>query len=207
MAPQLSQTNRGRPSPSGIRSVTFALHCAQKFKIVSFSKSCVSAWEPEGETCSLQLPAMGLPIIQPAVASGQESIQGNRFLFDKSMRRQPAPGHQLHHIPRLKLPARQVDGHHGRLWQAVLPDPALAGGDLGPQQRVPVPDVESFLTWLLTDFQISGETVMAAPAAGFYKTPGLGKDEIRIAYVLEEAELEKAVNILVKGLEKYADLL
>ena len=73
--------------------------------------------------------------------------------------------------------------------------------------KLPVPDVESFLTWLLTDFQISGETVMAAPAAGFYKTPGLGKDEIRIAYVWEEAELEKAVNILVKGLEKYADLL
>lgn len=73
--------------------------------------------------------------------------------------------------------------------------------------KLPVPDVEHFLTWLLTDFAVDGETVMAAPAAGFYKTPGLGKNEIRIAYVLEESELKKAIHILIKGLEQYSKMI
>lgn len=73
--------------------------------------------------------------------------------------------------------------------------------------KLPVPDVEDFLTWLLTSFEIDGETVMAAPASGFYQTPCLGRNEIRIAYVLAEAELKKAVDILIKGLEKYTKLL
>lgn len=73
--------------------------------------------------------------------------------------------------------------------------------------KFPVADVEEFLTWLLTSFEMNGETVMAAPASGFYKTPGLGRDEIRIAYVLEEDELKKAVNILIKGLEVYTKIV
>jgi aspartate aminotransferase len=70
--------------------------------------------------------------------------------------------------------------------------------------KLPVDDVEEFLIWLLTDFAIDNETVMAAPAEGFYKTMGLGKDEIRIAYVLEEDELAKAMRILSEGLKQYA---
>jgi aspartate aminotransferase len=66
-----------------------------------------------------------------------------------------------------------------------------------------VEDVDAFLTWLLTDFNINGETVMAAPAEGFYETKGLGKNEIRIAYVLKEEELTKAMNILSEGLRSY----
>lgn len=69
--------------------------------------------------------------------------------------------------------------------------------------KLPVENVEDFLTWLLTDFNIDGETVMAAPAEGFYKTKGLGKNEIRIAYVLKEEELTKAMNILSEGLKSY----
>ncbi len=69
--------------------------------------------------------------------------------------------------------------------------------------KLPVDNVEKFLTWLLTDFEINGETVMAAPAEGFYQTKGLGKNEIRIAYVLDEPELSKAIIILAKGLERY----
>ena len=72
--------------------------------------------------------------------------------------------------------------------------------------KLPVEDVDDFLTWLLTSFDIDGETVMAAPAEGFYKTKGLGKNELRIAYVLEEAELNKAMNILIAGLKKYMEL-
>ena len=73
--------------------------------------------------------------------------------------------------------------------------------------QLPVPDVETFLIWLLTDFAIDNETVMAAPAAGFYQTTGLGKNELRIAYVLEDEALTKAISILIKGLEKYLTLL
>jgi aspartate aminotransferase len=69
--------------------------------------------------------------------------------------------------------------------------------------RLPVDDAERFAIHLLRDFAIESETVMVAPADGFYATPGLGKDEIRIAYVLETAKLSKAMSILVEGLRAY----
>ena len=72
--------------------------------------------------------------------------------------------------------------------------------------KLPVDDVENFLTWLLTSFDIDGETVMAAPAEGFYKTRGLGRNELRIAYVLEEEPLRKAMRILAEGLKLYMTL-
>jgi len=72
--------------------------------------------------------------------------------------------------------------------------------------KLPIDDVEDFLTWLLTSFEIDGETVMAAPAEGFYKTKGLGKNELRIAYVLEEEPLTRAVRILTEGLKRYMEL-
>lgn len=72
--------------------------------------------------------------------------------------------------------------------------------------KLPVEDVDDFLTWLLTSFDIDGETVMAAPAEGFYKTRGLGKNELRIAYVLEEEPLTKAMKILTEGLKEYMAL-
>lgn len=72
--------------------------------------------------------------------------------------------------------------------------------------KLPVLDVHDFLIWMLTDFHIDNETMMAAPADGFYKTEGLGEDEIRIAYVLEEEDLKKAMNILKEGLAEYTRL-
>ncbi|HYE67633.1 MAG TPA: pyridoxal phosphate-dependent aminotransferase [Anaerovoracaceae bacterium] len=69
--------------------------------------------------------------------------------------------------------------------------------------KLPIDDVDDFLTWLLTSFDIDGETVMAAPAEGFYKTRELGKNELRIAYVLEEEPLTKAMRILTEGLKRY----
>ncbi len=69
--------------------------------------------------------------------------------------------------------------------------------------RLPVTDAEEFAKFLLQDFDIDGETAMFAPAEGFYGTPGLGKQEIRIAYVLNEHDLKKAMNILRQGLESY----
>ncbi|NOX87925.1 MAG: pyridoxal phosphate-dependent aminotransferase [Calditrichaeota bacterium] len=69
--------------------------------------------------------------------------------------------------------------------------------------RLPVEDADKFAQWLLTDFNINKETVMLAPANGFYSTPGLGRDEVRIAYVLNVEAIKKAMNILAEGLKKY----
>jgi aspartate aminotransferase len=66
--------------------------------------------------------------------------------------------------------------------------------------RLPLADAEAFATWLLTDFRVDGRTVMVAPASGFYATPGKGLDEVRIAYVLKEADLTDAMHILGQGL-------
>ena len=68
---------------------------------------------------------------------------------------------------------------------------------------LPVDDTEDFCRWLLTDFRLNGETVMMAPAAGFYSTPGLGKNQVRMAYVLKEEDLAKALKILRAALEAY----
>ena len=69
--------------------------------------------------------------------------------------------------------------------------------------KLPVDDAEDFLIWLLRDFEDRGETVMYAPASGFYETRGLGKQEIRIAYVLKEEDLRRAMEILKKAVEAY----
>jgi aspartate aminotransferase len=69
--------------------------------------------------------------------------------------------------------------------------------------RLPVDDANAFSEFLVRDFALDGETLMIAPADGFYATPGLGRDEARIAYVLEEAKLERAMAILAKALSVY----
>ncbi|MBL4657247.1 MAG: pyridoxal phosphate-dependent aminotransferase [Flavobacteriales bacterium] len=69
--------------------------------------------------------------------------------------------------------------------------------------RLPVADCDKFCQWLLEDFDLNGETVMMAPASGFYTTPGLGKNEVRIAYVLNENDLRNAMACLKEALEVY----
>ena len=69
--------------------------------------------------------------------------------------------------------------------------------------RLPVADTDHFARWLLTDWQVDGETVMVAPGDGFYATPGLGRDEVRVAYVLETDKLERAAKILLEGMNRY----
>jgi aspartate aminotransferase len=69
--------------------------------------------------------------------------------------------------------------------------------------RLPVDDADKFCSWLLSDFEYDGQTVMMAPASGFYTIEGLGKDEVRIAYVLSKDELRKALIVLQKALEDY----
>lgn len=69
--------------------------------------------------------------------------------------------------------------------------------------QLPVDDAEDFSKWLLETFQYDGETVMLAPAAGFYSTPGMGKNEVRLAYVLEQQDLLKSAEILKEALKFY----
>ncbi len=69
--------------------------------------------------------------------------------------------------------------------------------------RLPVADADHFCRWLLSDFSYNNKTVMLAPANGFYSTPGKGADEVRIAYVLNKAQLAEALEVLKKGLEVY----
>ena len=69
--------------------------------------------------------------------------------------------------------------------------------------RLPVEDSEDFCRWMLESFEHEGNTVMMAPGAGFYATEGLGKNEVRIAYVLNESDLAKAMVCLREGLKAY----
>ena len=72
--------------------------------------------------------------------------------------------------------------------------------------KLPVDNAEDFCAWCLSDFDYEGETVMLAPGSGFYSTPGLGKNEVRIAYVLNLDDLRRALVVLEKALEKYNSL-
>ncbi|MFH0987480.1 MAG: pyridoxal phosphate-dependent aminotransferase [Patescibacteria group bacterium] len=69
--------------------------------------------------------------------------------------------------------------------------------------KLPVKDSDDFAKWLIEDFSINKKTVMVAPASGFYATPGLGKNEIRIAFVLSSPKLREAIKILKVALEEY----
>ena len=69
--------------------------------------------------------------------------------------------------------------------------------------KLPVDDSEKFCRWCLTDFNYEGETVMMAPASGFYTTPGAGINQVRIAYVLKKEDLQRALVVLRKALEAY----
>ncbi len=99
--------------------------------------------------------------------------------------------------------ARRDVLHHGllsipgvELWQPE--------GAFYCMPKLPVADAEHFATWLLSEFEHEGETVMVAPAAGFYASP-LGKSEVRIAYVLKQDDLRRAVEVLRVALERYRE--
>lgn len=69
--------------------------------------------------------------------------------------------------------------------------------------KLPIDDANEFTKWMLTDFEDHGETVMCSPANGFYATPGKGRNEVRIAYVLKERDLGRALDLLALGIERY----
>jgi len=82
----------------------------------------------------------------------------------------------------------------------ICPSP---GGAFYTVVHLPVDDTDLFAQWILSDFEYENQTVMMAPASGFYSTPELGKQEVRIAYVLKKADLEKAIKVLEEALKIY----
>ena len=72
--------------------------------------------------------------------------------------------------------------------------------------KLPIASAEDFAKWMLTDFSFENKTVMFAPAEGFYATPGLGKDEIRLSYCLNCEDLKDSMKIFSLGLTKYMEL-
>jgi aspartate aminotransferase len=77
------------------------------------------------------------------------------------------------------------------------------GGAFYAIAKLPIDDSDKFCQWLLEEFSYDNQTVMLAPATGFYGTPGLGKNEVRLAYVLNAAAINAAMDCLAKALEVY----
>ena len=69
--------------------------------------------------------------------------------------------------------------------------------------KLPVDDADKFAQWLLEEFEYNNQTVMVAPASGFYSTPGSGENEVRIAYVLKIDDLKNAMETLAEALKVY----
>jgi aspartate aminotransferase len=82
----------------------------------------------------------------------------------------------------------------------LCPNP---GGAFYAIARLPIDDSDKFCQWLLEEFSYKNQTLMLAPATGFYGTPGLGKNEVRIAYVLNLDAINAAMNCLEKALDEY----
>lgn len=77
------------------------------------------------------------------------------------------------------------------------------GGAFYAMAKLPVEDADTFCQWLLESFSYKGQTVMLAPASGFYGTPGMGRQEVRLAYVLNTNSINSAMDCLEKALEEY----
>ena len=113
-----------------------------------------------------------------------------------------------------RLPASYYDevkaeycGRRDVVYEELMKIPGVVcqkpGGAFYMTAKLPVDNIEDFLMFLLTEFDDNGETVMFAPAEGFYATPGLGKDEMRIAYVLNKEDMRRGVELIRLGIEAY----
>ena len=118
-----------------------------------------------------------------AEASLDSSEEYNRTVYDEYVERRKCLIDGLNRIPGVYSP--------------------IPMGAFYTVAKLPVDDCERFCAWLLTDFNYEGETIMMAPATGFYTTPGSGKNEVRIAYILKKEDLERALFLLKKALELY----
>ncbi|HEX9750448.1 MAG TPA: pyridoxal phosphate-dependent aminotransferase [candidate division Zixibacteria bacterium] len=126
----------------------------------------------------------------------------------------PATLEQVAAIPLMALDANyyaqlaaEYQGRRDLMCERLSAMPGVAfrkpAGAFYLMATLPVDDADDFCRWMLTDFEHERQTVMMAPAAGFYMTPGAGRREVRIAYVLIQAELDKAMTVLEAGLSAY----
>lgn len=101
----------------------------------------------------------------------------------------------------------EYEGRRDVVYEELMKIPGVVcrkpGGAFYLTAKLPVDDVENFLMFLLTQFEDKGETVMFAPAEGFYATPGLGREEMRIAYVLNKKDMARGVELIRLGIEAY----
>lgn len=79
----------------------------------------------------------------------------------------------------------------------------MPGGAFYAMAKLPIDDSDKFCQWILESFSYKGQTLMMAPATGFYETPGLGKDEVRFAYVINDQDIEAAMDCLEEALKVY----
>jgi aspartate aminotransferase len=100
------------------------------------------------------------------------------------------------YLERRNLLVSRLNGMAG----VFCPNP---GGAFYAMARLPIEDSDHFCQWLLESFSYEGKTLMLSPATGFYSTPGLGKNEVRLAYVLNLKDLSEAMDCLEKALEQY----
>lgn len=101
----------------------------------------------------------------------------------------------------------EYEGRRDVVYEELMKIPGVVcqkpGGAFYITAKLPVDDIEKFLMFLLTEFSDNNETVMFAPAEGFYGTPGLGKDEMRIAYVLNKEDMRRGAELIRLGIEAY----
>lgn len=101
----------------------------------------------------------------------------------------------------------EYEGRRDVVYEELMKIPGVVcrkpGGSFYMTAKLPVDDIENFLVFLLTEFDDNNETVMFAPAEGFYSTPGLGRDEMRIAYVLNREDMRRGVELIRLGIEAY----
>lgn len=101
----------------------------------------------------------------------------------------------------------EYEGRRDVVYEELMKIPGVIcqkpGGAFYMTAKIPVESVEDFLMFMLTEFDDNGETAMFTPAEGFYATPGLGKDEMRMAYVLKQEDMRRAVELIRLGMEAY----
>ncbi len=102
---------------------------------------------------------------------------------------------------------KEYEKRRDAVWEILDPAPDVIlqkpEGAFYAVLKLPVKDSDDFARWLLTDYRMDGKTVMVAPANGFYASPEKGKDEVRIAYVLEVDKMRKAMHMLLDALSRY----
>ena len=129
---------------------------------------------------SLSPPLIGQIVAEASLAAPQAYHQG---VYDEYISRRDCLVEGLNKIPGVFAP--------------------MPTGAFYAMVKLPVQDCDDFCRWCLEEFNYEGETVMMAPATGFYATPGAGKDQVRMAYVLKIDDLKRALVILEKALEAY----